>query len=144
VVAPLVRRWLFGDSGEESVEALVGEAPVEWAGGGLVARFERGQGIGKLCEQAMPAEANPKCCKESGGTSARSQRRRSARKLGAAARRPTHADAGYRPADGLVLHCSSRVPHRVRYSVLPIRRWKAKIHTPNTAGSKLQAASAGA
>jgi hypothetical protein len=33
---------------------------------------------------------------------------------------------------------------RVRHGDLPIRRWKAKIHAPNTAGSRLQAASAGA
>ena len=36
------------------------------------------------------------------------------------------------------------VPHRVRHGDLPIRRRKAKIHAPNTAGGKLQAASAGA
>jgi hypothetical protein len=126
----------------------------------------------------------------------RSQRRRSARKLGPAARRPTHAeaDAGCRPVDlkarkrracctrlrlasswapphcggllidfgslpaalsrigehtpragpphwvhgadrrgGVVVHCSSRLPHRVRQGDLPIRRWKAKINAPNTA-----------
>jgi hypothetical protein len=54
---------LCGDSGEESVEALVGEAPVESAGGDIGTRFDAVSRLAKLCAQAI-AEANPKCCKK--------------------------------------------------------------------------------
>ena len=69
----------------------MGEAPVEWAGGGVVARFERGESIGKTLragdapQRLIRNAARSRSVPTQWRHIRRSQRRRSARKLGAAA-----------------------------------------------------------
>jgi hypothetical protein len=46
VVSP-VSRGSCGDPGEESVEVVAVEAPVEWSGGVVVARLECGEPLGE-------------------------------------------------------------------------------------------------
>ena len=50
VVTPVSSSGLCRDSGEESVEVVAVEAPVEWSGGAVVAGFERAESIGQHVE----------------------------------------------------------------------------------------------